>query len=261
MCKITLAGVLRCVIAALTLAAVWASFAAQAAAQYNYVATTQAKAADTREPVKAGSLTWECEGNQCRISGPWPAPGRDACRALAQQGGPIVSYGRPGRWLSEKELDVCNEGIAATSPVDYAPGPLGAQYDSTATAVQVFRNEIRISDAVRKQLTVPSNQQLSDALNRYRLRYTEWFDQYREYTNSLTSCENSTWTVERQRSAGCSATDTVAVCHGKLMRYCLDVRRSAYFPDLNDYAEDLRDSGDQLKHMIDNLSEASREQY
>ena len=90
---------------------------AWAAAQYDYIATTKTKRANRQGAVKAGSLTWKCQGNQCRIRGPWPIPSVSACRALAKQVGFIQRYGHAGRYLSKAELNKCNEGSMVESPI------------------------------------------------------------------------------------------------------------------------------------------------
>ncbi|MDH3274879.1 MAG: hypothetical protein OEM99_10115 [Gammaproteobacteria bacterium] len=91
--------------------------------QYKYVATTQAKAAAEQGPVKAGSQTWKCRGNECYTSGPSATLGVGDCKALAQKVGPLASYGHSGRWLSGKELDACNAGSQKTLP---SPGVIQA---------------------------------------------------------------------------------------------------------------------------------------
>lgn len=99
--------------------------------QYNYLAETVAPAANMRGAVKAGSLTWQCKGNQCRISGPWPTPGVSACRSLAQKVGPIAKYGHAGKWLTEEQLATCNEGIQEALP---SPGVIQAQQGQVTKA-------------------------------------------------------------------------------------------------------------------------------
>lgn len=99
------------------------AFSAHAATQYDYIATTKSAVADEETPVQAGTLTWTCEGNQCRISGPWPTPGVGACRALAQKVGVIASYGYKGSWLTPQQLAICNKGIQETS---YSPDSMAA---------------------------------------------------------------------------------------------------------------------------------------
>lgn len=83
-----------------------------AAQQYVYTARTAAPAA-RQGAVVAGSLTWQCQGSACTISGPWPAPGASACAALAREVGRIVEYGRPGRVLDAAGLATCNAGLPA----------------------------------------------------------------------------------------------------------------------------------------------------
>jgi hypothetical protein len=79
-----------------------------------YVYTAQTNEPARRQgAVVAAGLTWSCQGQTCSISGPWDRPAVEACRALADQVGPIASYGRPGMMLSASELAVCNAGQVA----------------------------------------------------------------------------------------------------------------------------------------------------
>lgn len=80
------------------------------ARQYHYRAVTRA-AVRKRGQVRASTLTWQCQGTGCTISGPWPTPAVGACRALAKQVGAIQSYGHAGRKLSTAQLKQCNAGI------------------------------------------------------------------------------------------------------------------------------------------------------
>jgi hypothetical protein len=97
------------------LIALIASVATPAVAQqYQYVARTEAPAA-RQGTVTAGSLTWQCQGSVCTISGPWVAPAPAACAQLAREIGRIVSYGREGNMLTSAGLARCNEGIALTA--------------------------------------------------------------------------------------------------------------------------------------------------
>jgi len=114
--------------------------AIQAATQYNYVATTKAKVAAEQGPVKAGSLTWQCKGNQCRNSGPRPTPGVDACKALAQKVGQIASYGYKGKLLSKEQLATCNKSIRAVQ------NPTASVTQSTSEASATLRK--RSSEAL-----------------------------------------------------------------------------------------------------------------
>jgi len=92
--------------------------AVEAQAQtYQYVARTVAPASRSGA-VTAGSLTWQCTGSECRISGPWPAPGVSACAALAGQVGRIASYGREGAMLSAEQLNQCNANLPAMLQID-----------------------------------------------------------------------------------------------------------------------------------------------
>jgi len=88
-------------------------FSAPALAQtYNYTARTQSTVIQSGD-VRAGSLTWNCVGNACRISGPWAQPGLGACAQLAAIVGRVTEYGHPGARLTSAQLASCNESAAA----------------------------------------------------------------------------------------------------------------------------------------------------
>ena len=97
--------------------------AQQVMQQYVYTARTETPVA-RQGAVVAGSLTWQCQGSACTITGPWPAPGTAACVALAQQVGRITSYGREGRMLDATGLATCNAGLPAAQ---VAPTPAVAE--------------------------------------------------------------------------------------------------------------------------------------
>ena len=85
-------------------------FATTAAAQtYDYTART-AQPVLRSGAVQAGSLTWQCSGTSCTISGPWARPGVGACANLAGVVGRIVEYGHPGSKLDADQLIQCNQG-------------------------------------------------------------------------------------------------------------------------------------------------------
>ncbi|MEE2566185.1 CC_3452 family protein [Hyphobacterium marinum] len=79
---------------------------------YSYTARTAAPAMETGA-VQAGTLTWQCSGSACTISGPWPNPGVGACAQLAAQIGRITEYGHPGARLDAAGLARCNESDRA----------------------------------------------------------------------------------------------------------------------------------------------------
>jgi hypothetical protein len=108
---------------------------------YQYVATTTAPAARTGA-VTAGNLTWQCTGSECRISGPWPAPGVGACALLAGQVGRIASYGRSGAMLNAAQLAECNANL----PV--------AQMQITPQ-VAIARPQAQLPQAQRPQAQLP----------------------------------------------------------------------------------------------------------
>lgn len=87
---------------------------AAAATEYTYTAETLAPA-QKQGIVKAGGLSWRCQGARCTVTGPWASPGVGACKALAREVGEIRSYGRAGRQLAAAELRQCNAGVAASA--------------------------------------------------------------------------------------------------------------------------------------------------
>ena len=141
--------------------------APQAATQDHYVATTKSAVADDETPVQAGTLTWICEGNQCRISGPWPTPGVGACKELAQKVGVIASYGYKGSWLTPQQLAICNKGIQEPS----------ASPDSKPEAHEPIKEGIPVgpnTDVSRVQKPAPTgNMSTSEARATLRERRSE----------------------------------------------------------------------------------------
>jgi hypothetical protein len=96
------------------------------AATYLYIAETHSNVKKTGR-VKASTLTWNCRGRSCTISGPWPTPGVGACKNLAKLVGKIKSYGHSKNKLSSKQLAECNKGLqvstAATPKLKLAQKP------------------------------------------------------------------------------------------------------------------------------------------
>ena len=72
---------------------------ASMAATYQYSADTTAPAR-RQGMVSVSGINWNCQGSRCTTSGPWATPAVGACRALAQQVGPVRGYGRKGRVLT-----------------------------------------------------------------------------------------------------------------------------------------------------------------
>jgi hypothetical protein len=83
-------------------------------AGYAYTVTTH-EAPRAQGAVNASGITWQCDAKGCSVTGPWPAPGIGACRALAQKIGPIRSYGHARRQLSAAELEKCNAGVSGAA--------------------------------------------------------------------------------------------------------------------------------------------------
>ena len=92
------------------------------AQSYEYTARTENPVLQAGQ-VRASSLTWNCSGHACRISGPWRSPGVGACAQLAQIVGRITEYGHPGAQLNAAQLATCNE-IAAQPRVINSPAIL-----------------------------------------------------------------------------------------------------------------------------------------
>lgn len=112
----------------------------QPAQMYHYRAVTRAPVRKSGR-VQAGSLGWQCQGDGCTISGPWPVPAVSACRALAGQVGPIRSYGHAKKKLGTNELVQCNAGLTVKAPQAKAPvaapggAPAGRPIRSVAPAL------------------------------------------------------------------------------------------------------------------------------
>jgi len=87
---------------------------------YNYTARTASGVLQSGQ-VTAGSLTWSCSGNACRISGPWAQPGVGACAQLAAVVGRITEYGHPASRLNAVQLARCNESAAAPRVQQVSP--------------------------------------------------------------------------------------------------------------------------------------------
>jgi hypothetical protein len=86
--------------------------ASYASAQpFNYRATVESAPVDRVGAVNANGLIWQCSGNACTITGPWPIPGVTACANLARLVGRIASYGHSSRMLNAIELAQCNSGM------------------------------------------------------------------------------------------------------------------------------------------------------
>ncbi len=88
---------------------------ASMAATYQYSADTTAPAR-RQGMVSVSGINWNCQGSRCTTSGPWATPAVGACRALAQQVGPVRGYGRKGRVLTAGELQQCNAGLPTSQP-------------------------------------------------------------------------------------------------------------------------------------------------
>lgn len=93
----------------------YAEPAAMAAETFQYSADTTAPAR-RQGMVSAAGINWNCLGSRCTTSGPWATPAIGACRALAQQVGPLRSYGHKGRMLTAGELQQCNAGVPTGQP-------------------------------------------------------------------------------------------------------------------------------------------------
>jgi hypothetical protein len=102
------------------LIAVWAAQPVPAA-QYVYEALTEAPKANKQGAVRAGSLTWECRGNRCTISGPWATPGVSSCKALAKEVGRLRGYGHARAQLSSAQLRQCNLAAALVTVIAERP--------------------------------------------------------------------------------------------------------------------------------------------
>lgn len=90
------------------------------------MAATFSYSADTTTPgrqqgaVPAGGINWNCAGSRCTAVSSSPVPTVATCHALAQQIGPVKSYGNQKRMLTAGELQQCNAGIPAGKPAGVA---------------------------------------------------------------------------------------------------------------------------------------------
>jgi len=75
---------------------------------YRYTAITQELMSERQGMVRVGPLVWQCNGNTCVVTGPWPAPSISACGALAHEVGRLIKYGRNGALLNAAEMASCN---------------------------------------------------------------------------------------------------------------------------------------------------------
>jgi hypothetical protein len=98
---------------------------AQSQTKFQYSARTQAPL-KVKGNVTAGGIVWQCGGNQCTTTGPWPSPGVGSCAALARQIGYITYYGHSGAALSGEQLKQCNKGVSGPgSPAPSTTGTTG----------------------------------------------------------------------------------------------------------------------------------------
>lgn len=151
------------------LIAVWAAQPVPAA-QYMYEALTEAPKANKQGAVRAGSLTWECRGNRCTISGPWAAPGVSSCQALAKEVGRLRSYGHAKAQLSSAQLRQCNSAAQNTaqsqtplSTVPYSlpiPSPGGASNNAIAQQPKLMPGVKDVSKLPPIQAKVPGQKEL-----------------------------------------------------------------------------------------------------
>lgn len=105
----------------ISLSGVQAIPAAMAAANYQYIAETTAPA-QRQGMVFVSGINWNCQGARCTTSGPWATPAASDCHALAQQVGPVRSYGHKGGMLTPGDLQQCNAGLATGQPSPFARG-------------------------------------------------------------------------------------------------------------------------------------------
>lgn len=103
-------------------------------ATYQYTAKVRGSV-KTSGLVVASGIKWQCGGDRCTTSGPWPTPGVNACQALAQKVGEIVSYGHQKEKLSGSNLKRCNQGVVVLNVPKLSKPVAGlAQSNTTPTA-------------------------------------------------------------------------------------------------------------------------------
>jgi hypothetical protein len=103
------------------------------AAAYPYSADTAATAR-RQGAVPAGEINWHCAGSRCAAASTAPDPTVAACHALAQQVGPVKSYGNKRRLLSAGELQRCNAGIPTGQPAGVPTATLARAPQAVAAA-------------------------------------------------------------------------------------------------------------------------------
>lgn len=105
-------------------------------ADYQYTAITRAPVAARQGVVTVGDIKWQCKGNRCTVSWPWPYPPVPACQALAREVGPLVSFGHHGVQLGGAQIQQCNSGVAGASipPTSAPQGLSGAKPPVASTA-------------------------------------------------------------------------------------------------------------------------------
>src|SRR4030065_846394 len=99
----------------MTLGGVQAIPAAMAAANYQYIAETTAPA-QRQGMVSVSGVNWTCQGTRCVTSGLSATPAASDCHALAQQVGPVRSYGNKSGMLTPGELQQCNAELTTGQP-------------------------------------------------------------------------------------------------------------------------------------------------
>lgn len=140
-----------------------------AAATYTYTAETHA-AAKKQGAVAAGALEWQCKSRRCTVKGPWEAPAVDACRVLAQQVGPVKSYGRSGKKLDTNQLAQCNAGLDIPADKKATTAPSGSKV--TDAPARGLTDPSTSRTARTPSAPVPTKEEASESRSRPRVTAT-----------------------------------------------------------------------------------------
>ena len=152
-------------LAAIIVGACWFTFelASGAPETYTYKAETRTAEAAEQGDVTASGLTWDCNGNRCTISGPWPSPGVTACKSLARKIGAIEYYGLTNGkiYLDKKQLDDCNIGarpVVLTGQVSSsAANPTPSAAGAGAEAPTDFEDRRNSAPSRKAEKVTPSS--------------------------------------------------------------------------------------------------------
>ena len=100
-----------------------------------------------------------------------------------------------------------------------------------------------------KKRTIRAEDPIELPCKSFRYRYTTYRRAVANYQTKLNQCGNMTFSIQDQQRAGCKASDTVAQCNHKLLRYCTRTQRHS----MDDSWRLLRGAANNLKATIDRV--------